>query len=73
MMVKVEKGCPFCQSRAIYAVPIQIGYETNYDCDKTVGLFCNTCKMTVILEDNEEEGFTQENINKAITAWDTRK
>ena len=46
------KPCPFCGcgTGALYVVTIeQHGYDT-------VGIFCNACKQTVILEENEWEG-----------------
>ena len=62
------KPCPFCGCGTgdLYIVTI----ETYYN--ETVGIFCNGCKQTVILEENEEEGDTEKSRRKAIEAWNRR-
>lgn len=55
--------CPFCGTPHPYVVTINGRY------DNTVGIFCNRCKQTVILEENEEEGDTGETIRRAVAAW----
>ena len=61
------KPCPFCGCQNLYVVTVEMqGYET-------VGIFCNNCKQTVILEDNEWEGINWKSRNKAIEAWNRRR
>jgi len=66
--------CPFCGSNDQYILKMKIDYEAPFmsadDC--TVGIFCNTCKQTVILEDNEMEGFNDDTVRRAIAAWNRR-
>ena len=60
------KPCPFCGSEVIY-VTTKEGRM-----DSTTTIFCNSCKTSVILEENEEEGFSKETKAKAIEAWNRR-
>ena len=63
------KPCPFCGCGVgnLYIVTIkQRGFDT-------VGIFCNGCKQTVILEENEWEGDNDQSRKKAIEAWNMRK
>lgn len=39
---------------------------------ETIGIFCNNCKQTVTLEDNEIEGDNDETRVRAIEAWNRR-
>jgi len=62
------KPCPFCgmPNTELYWVAIeQHGHET-------VGIFCNNCKQTVTLEENEWKGDTADTTRKAIIAWNRR-
>lgn len=62
------KPCPFCGCGKgnLYIVTIeQHGF-------KTLGIFCNRCKQTVILEENEWGGNNEQNCRKAIEAWNKR-
>lgn len=60
------KPCPFCGCDNLYIVTVeQRGFET-------VGIFCNACKQTVILEENEWEGMNNKTKVKAIKAWNQR-
>ena len=62
------KPCPFCGCGTgnLYFVTIeQHGFDT-------VGIFCNGCKQTVILEENEWEGDNEQSRRKAIEAWNRR-
>jgi len=62
------KPCPFCgmPDTALYWVEIgQLGYTT-------LGIFCNGCKQTVTLEENELEGDTADTKRKAVEAWNRR-
>ena len=63
------KPCPFCgaPNTQLYFVPVAAphGFET-------VGIFCNVCKQTVIVEENEWEGETEETKARAIEAWNRR-
>lgn len=60
------KPCPFCGGDNLYVVNVQ-GYL-----DSTVGVFCNWCKVTVIHEDNEQEGDIPDTRRRAIIAWNRR-
>ena len=60
------KPCPFCGIRDLYIVTTE-----QHGC-VTVGLFCNGCKQTIILEENEWEGDTEKTRRKAIDAWNRR-
>ena len=70
MMKNAEdcKPCPFCGAGTgnIYIVPVS-GYL-----DESVGIFCNACKQTVVLEENDQEGFTDICKDRAIRAWNRR-
>ena len=62
------KPCPFCGApyTCLYWVTTeQFGYDT-------LGIFCNNCKHTVTLEENEWEGDTAYTKLKAIKAWNKR-
>lgn len=62
------KPCPFCgaDNGSLYFVTQeQRGFET-------VGIFCNHCKQTVMLEENEWEGDTHMARRKAAEAWNRR-
>lgn len=62
------KPCPFCgaDSGSLYFVTVeQRGFET-------VGIFCNACKQTVTLEENEWEGDNETTRAVAIEAWNRR-
>ena len=63
------RPCPFCGCGYgnLYFVTVdERGYET-------VGIFCNVCKQTVTLEENEWEGDNSESREKAVKAWNARK
>lgn len=67
-MEELLKPCPFCGCGEgnLYIVTIeQHGFDT-------VGIFCNGCKQTVILEENEWEGDNKPSRIKAIEAWNRR-
>jgi len=51
-----------------------IGREAPFDSadDSTVGIFCNTCKQTVTLEANEDEGRGFDTERGAVEAWNRR-
>jgi len=68
------KSCPFCGSKDLYIVEHMIGRDGPFACmdDKTVGIFCNTCKQTVILEANEDEGRNLTTEQRAVEAWNRR-
>lgn len=60
------KPCPFCGCSNLYIVTVeQHGFET-------VGIFCNACKQTVTIEDNEWEGLNEKTKERAIKAWNMR-
>ena len=54
--------CPFCGSSDLYVTYI----------NDTVAIFCNTCKVYAVLEENEEQGITDQTIARATEAWNTR-
>ena len=58
--------CPFCGSSDLY-VTFMKGYL-----DDTAVVFCNTCKVSAVLEENEEQGSTDQTRAKAVAAWNTR-
>lgn len=66
--------CPFCGSKDLYIVDHVIGRDAPFMCadDKTVGIFCNTCKQTVTLEANEDEGRNLNTEQRAVEAWNRR-
>lgn len=68
------KPCPFCGSSDLYIVEHMIGRDAPFMCadDNTVGIFCNTCKQTVTLEANEDEGRDSGTEQRAIAAWNRR-
>lgn len=60
------KPCPFCGCDCLYVVTIkQHGNDT-------LGIFCNNCKQTAILEENEWEGNNDATRERAIKAWNRR-
>lgn len=62
------KPCPFCgmpNTELYWVTTEQHGYDT-------LGIFCNNCKQTVILEENEWEDDTEETRRKAAEAWNRR-
>lgn len=60
------KPCPFCGAPYPY-----ITFEHGY-IDDSVVVFCNTCKISVKLEENDQEGFNDVTKRKAIDAWNRR-
>lgn len=62
------KPCPFCGCKVgnLYIVNVE-----HYGGD-TVGIFCNGCKQTVTLEENEWGGDNENSRRKAIEAWNRR-
>lgn len=58
--------CPFCGSSDLY-----VTYMNGY-LDDTAVVFCNTCKVSAVLEENEEQGSTDQTRARAIEAWNTR-
>lgn len=72
--IKQLEPCPFCGSKDLYIVEHMIGRDASFMCadDKTVGIFCNTCKQLVILEANEDEGRNLNTEQKAVVAWNRR-
>lgn len=73
--IKQLKPCPFCGSNDLYIVEHMIGRGASFMSadDKTVGIFCNTCKQTVTLEDNEDEGRSLNTEQRAVEAWNRRE
>lgn len=63
---KKLKPCPFCGSTWLY-----ITTEHGWLDDSTV-IFCNSCKASVKLEENDQEGMTEETKRKAVEAWNKR-
>lgn len=61
------KPRPFCGGDNLYIVNVD-GYF-----DTTVGVFCNLCKVTVIHEDNVQEGDIPDTRRRAIVAWNRRE
>ena len=60
------RPCPFCGSNDIY-VTLETGYI-----DDSVVVFCNTCKVSLKLEDNDQEGDSTDSRIKAVRAWNRR-
>lgn len=60
------KPCPFCGALYPY-----ITFEPGYIDDSAV-VFCNACKISVKLEENDQEGFNDDTKRKAIEAWNRR-
>ena len=60
------KPCPFCGSTWLY-----ITTEHGWLSDSTV-IFCNSCKASVKLEENDQEGMTEETRQRAIEHWNKR-
>ena len=63
------KPCPFCAAPNTNLYFVNVDAPHGYD---TVGIFCNFCKQTVILEENEWEGDSVETRDKATEAWNRR-
>ena len=61
------KPCPFCGTPYPY-----ITFERGYLDDSAV-VFCNACKISVKLEENDQEGFNDATKRKAIDAWNRRE
>ena len=60
--------CPFCgcdYGNLYFVTMDQRGYNT-------LGIFCNGCKQTTILEENEWEDDTVSAKKRAIDAWNQR-
>ena len=60
--------CPFCgcdYGNLYFVTMDQCGYHT-------LGIFCNGCKQTTILEENEWEDDTASARKRAIDAWNQR-
>lgn len=61
------KSCPFFGTDNFYITTFeQYGFDT-------VGIFCNACKLKIILEENEGEGDSEQSRKKAVNAWNRRK
>lgn len=65
-LYKAVKPCPFCGSEDIYAK-----FEHGY-LDNSAIVFCNGCKASIKLEENDQEGFSEETVKKAVEAWNRR-
>lgn len=63
------KPCPFCGTPNTNLYFVKVDAPHGFD---TVGIFCNSCKQTVILEENEWEGEDSRTREKAIEAWNRR-
>jgi len=60
------KPCPFCGTPYPY-----ITFERGYLDDSAV-VFCDACKISVKLEENDQEGYNDVTKRKAIEAWNRR-
>ena len=60
------KPCPFCGTENFYITTFE---QNGFD---TVGIFCDVCKLTIILEENEREGDSEQSRKKAVKAWNRR-
>ena len=60
------ESCPFCGSTDIYKT-----FEPGYIDDSAI-IFCNSCKISVKLEENDQEGYNDKTIAKAVDAWNRR-
>lgn len=60
------KSCPFCGSEDIY-----LTHEPGYIDDSAI-IFCNSCKVSVKLEANDQEGINDITETRAIEAWNRR-
>ena len=68
MVMEKLKPCPFCgmpYTELYWVTTEKRGFDT-------LGIFCNNCKQTVTLEENEWEGDTSDTKRKAIKAWNRR-
>lgn len=61
------KPCPFCGSDDLY---ITFDYGDN---DISTVVFCNSCKVSVKVEENDQEGFNDVTVKKAAKAWNRRE
>ena len=63
------KPCPFCgcDYGGLYFV-----ISENKFGFYTLGIFCDSCKQTIVLEENEWEGENEETKARAIEAWNRR-
>ena len=62
------KPCPFCgcgEGGLYFVTKEERGFES-------IGIFCDSCKQTVFLEDNDWEGDTAESRTRAVEAWNRR-
>ena len=64
------KPCPFCGApyTELYWTRIE-EHPHGFD---TLGIFCNNCQQTIILEENVWEGESAYTKRKAIKAWNRR-
>ncbi|MBQ6240895.1 MAG: Lar family restriction alleviation protein [Firmicutes bacterium] len=60
------KPCPFCGCTDIY-----ITFEHGYLDDSAI-VFCNNCKVSVKVEENDQEGFNEKTAKRAVEAWNRR-
>ena len=65
-MNRFLKPCPFCGSTNVY-----ITYEWGRNNDTSV-IFCDECKVSVKLEENDGEGCNDKTERKAAEAWNRR-
>lgn len=63
---RAVKPCPFCGSEVIY-----VTFEHGYIDDSAV-VFCNSCKVSVKVEENDQEGFNDVTAKRAVKAWNRR-
>lgn len=61
------KPCPFCGSLNVYKT-----FEHGH-IDYSAIIFCNACKVSVKLEENDQEGINEITEHKAIEAWNRRR
>ena len=60
------KPCPFCGSNNVF-----VTFEHGYLDDSAI-VFCNACKISVKLEDNDQDGFNNITAKRAAEAWNKR-
>ena len=65
-MAEQLKPCPFCGCTDIY-----ITFEHGYLDDSAI-VFCNNCKVSVKVEENDQEGFNEKTAKRAVEAWNRR-